>query len=55
MYMYGYNRLPISVVKALPFVSEANEAVLQRIPGIACCIHDILSISAAKNSQVLSL
>ena len=48
MYMSGYNRLPISVVKALPCVSEANGAVLQGIPGVACYIHDILFISADK-------
>ena len=32
MYMSGYNHLSISVVKALPCVSEANGAVLQGIP-----------------------
>ena len=35
MYMSGYNHLSISVVKALPCVSEANGAVLQGIPCVA--------------------
>ena len=33
--MSGYNHLFISVVKALPCVSEANGVVLQGIPGVA--------------------
>ena len=35
-------------------LSEANGAVLQGIPGVACCIHDILFISADEESHVRS-
>ena len=49
-YIYVF---PLVLPRPWP-LSEGNGAVLQGIPGVACCIHDILFISADEESHVRS-